>query len=108
MPVDILIYQTVSGRVPFKEWLDGLGDFPGRLAVQRRLDRIAAGNLGDHMPCRDGVWELRVDRGPGYRVYFGRASGTVVILLAGGDKRSQDSDISRAVRFWHDYKDRSS
>lgn len=105
--MEILIYLTTAGRAPFKEWLDGLRDIPGRVAIQRRLDRASAGNLGDHRPCREGVWELRIDKGPGYRVYFGRTGETVVILLAGGDKRSQDPDIERAVRAWRDYRNRS-
>lgn len=105
--MEVLIYRMASGRAPFKEWLDALGDVVGRVAIQRRLDRASAGNLGDHRPCREGVWELRIDKGPGYRVYFGRTGDAVVVLLAGGDKRSQDSDIERAIRAWHDYRDRS-
>ncbi len=104
MAMDILIYRTSSGRVPFKEWLDGLGDLAGRTAIQRRLVRAAGGNLGDHQACRGGIWELRVDQGPGYRVYFGRAGNAVIVLLAGGTKASQNRDIERAIHAWRDYR----
>lgn len=68
---------------------------------------MAAGNFGDCKPCREGVWELREDFGPGYRVYCARSGKTVVLLLCGGDKRKQDADISRAVEYWKDYQRRN-
>ena len=66
--------------------------YEGRIIIQRRIDRVANGNFGDHRFCRDGVWELRIDYGPGYRVYYARAGETVVLLLCGGSKRSQSAD----------------
>ena len=95
-------YITEGGRDLVQEWLDRLPDTQARVAVLRRLDRIAAGNFGDLGYCRDGVWELRVDLGPGYRVYFARDTDPIVILLCGGDKRKQQADIARAVRYWKD------
>ena len=77
-----------------------------RVAVQRRVDRLAAGNYGDHEFCREGVWELRVDVGAGYRVYYAQAGRKIVLLLCGGDKRSQQADINRAVKCWNDYQRR--
>ena len=65
------------------------------------------GNLGDHKFCRDGVWELRVDVGPGYRVYYAQAGQTLVLLLLGGDKRTQSADIDRAVDHWQDWNRRT-
>jgi putative addiction module killer protein len=71
------------------------------------LAKVAAGNFGDCKPCREGVWELREDFGPGYRVYYARNGKSVVLLLYGGDKRSQAADISRAVECWKDYQRRN-
>jgi putative addiction module killer protein len=73
---------------------------------QRRVDRLMSGNFGDHRFCRDGVWELRIDMGPGYRVYYAHAEQTIVLLRCGGDKRTQDADINRAVAYWQDYQRR--
>lgn len=69
-----------------------------------RPAKVAAGTFGDCKPCRDGVWKLREDYGPGYRVYYARSGKTVVLLLCGGDKRSQPADIDRAVAYWKDYQ----
>ncbi len=71
-----------------------------------RMDRLADGNFGDCKPLRDGVWELRIDYGPGYRVYYAMAGRTCLLLLCGGDKRKQAADIDRAVGYWNDYKQR--
>jgi putative addiction module killer protein len=78
-----------------------------RVAIQRRADRLVAGNFGDHKFCRDGVWELRVDFGAGYRVYYAMAGDAIVLLLAGSDKRHQDAEIERAVGFWKDWQRRT-
>ena len=96
-------YVTATGKDPYQQWLDGLKDLKGRVIIQRRIDRVANGNFGDHRFCRDGMWELRIDYGPGYRVYYARAGETVVLLLCGGSKRSQSADIKEAARFWADY-----
>lgn len=82
----------------FACWLDGLSDLRARARVQVRIERLTSGHPGDVKPVGAGVSELRIDYGPGYRVYFTRRGGTVVILLAGGDKRSQASDIRTALR----------
>ncbi|MBI1965215.1 MAG: type II toxin-antitoxin system RelE/ParE family toxin [Betaproteobacteria bacterium] len=102
----ILHYLTAAGRDLYQDWLDGLRDMRARVAVQRRVDRLAAGNFGDHEFCRDGVWELRIDIGAGYRVYYARAGRAIVLLLCAGDKRSQQADIKRAVECWKDYQRR--
>lgn len=94
--------------VIYQDWLDKLKDIRARVNVQRRVDRVVAGNFGDHKFCRDGVWELRVDVGPGYRMYYAQARQTIVLLLCGGDKRTQDADIDKAVKFWLDYQRRLS
>lgn len=82
----------------FAQWLDGLRDVRARARVQIRIERLAAGNAGDVEPVGEGVSELRIDYGSGYRVYFKKHGREVVILLAGGDKRTQSADIKTALR----------
>jgi putative addiction module killer protein len=82
----------------FARWLDGLKDLRARARVQARLDRLAEGNPGDAKPVGEGVSELRIDFGPGYRVYFKARGAVLIILLAGGDKRTQRRDIAVALR----------
>ena len=79
--MDIHHYVSASGRDIYQEWIDKLKDVRARVAVQRRIDRIIAGNFGDHKPCREGVWELRIDIGAGYRVYYAQAEKMIVLLL---------------------------
>ncbi|WP_061104211.1 type II toxin-antitoxin system RelE/ParE family toxin, partial [Escherichia coli] len=68
-----------------------------------RINRMASDNFGDHKPCREGVWELRIDQGAGYRVYYSLVDGEVVLLILAGDKRTQDADIDEAIRCLKDY-----
>ena len=82
----------------FARWMEGLRDLRARARVQVRIERLAAGHAGDVKPVGEGVSELRVDYGPGYRVYFTKRGLTVVILLVGGDKRTQAADIRTALR----------
>lgn len=82
----------------FAQWLDGLRDIHARARVQARIERLSAGSAGDVRPVGGGISELRIDYGPGYRVYFKKCSREVVILLAGGDKSTQASDIKAALR----------
>jgi putative addiction module killer protein len=104
--VEIRHYRTASGKDPYQEWLDELKDVKGRVVIQRRVDRLAAGNFGNHKFCEDGVWELRVDFGPGYRVYYAQDGKSVVLLLCGGSKRRQSADVKEAVKYWQDYQRR--
>jgi len=103
MAFEIRRYRTPAGDEPFTQWLSDLSDRPARARVLARLERLEVGNFGDARFLRDGVSELRIDWGPGYRVYFGRDGGTVIVLLCGGDKRKQDADIERAVALWQEY-----
>lgn len=82
----------------FAEWLDGLPDIRARARILVRIERLAAGNPGDVKPVGEGVSEMRIDYGPGYRVYFRKMGQKMVILLAGGDKESQSKDIKTALR----------
>jgi len=93
-------YLTETGRNPFAQWYTGLRDHKIKRAIDRRLYRMALGNFGDCKHCRNGVWEIRIDFGPGYRVYYAQHGKTVVLLLAGGEKRTQQADISRACEYW--------
>lgn len=89
----------------FERWLLGLKDRTARIRVLVRIDRLVSGNPGDFKPVREGISELRIDHGPGYRVYFTRRGPLVIVLLVGGDKRSQDADIEAAIAMAKDWKD---
>jgi putative addiction module killer protein len=104
--VEIRHYLTASCNDPYQQWLDDLKDLKGRVVVQRRIDRLKAGNFGDHKFCQEGVWELKIDFGPGYRVYYAQEGKTVVLLLCGGSKRTQPADLKEAVTSWRDYQRR--
>jgi hypothetical protein len=99
-------YLTEDERDPFQEWLKRLRDPVAKVQVVKRVNRMEAGNFGDHKFCRDGVWELRIDQGAGYRVYYARTNNRVVLLMCGGDKGSQDADIERAIGYWKDWQRR--
>ena len=81
----------------YRDWINSLKDRMGRARVQVRVDRLVHGNPGQHRVLTDGVCELKVDFGPGYRVYYTERTGVLIVLLAGGDKSSQQQDIKTAV-----------
>ncbi|HNJ75254.1 MAG: type II toxin-antitoxin system RelE/ParE family toxin [Rhodocyclaceae bacterium] len=89
----------------YAAWIDGLRDLMGRARILARIERLAAGNPGDVKPVGEGVSELRIDCGPGYRVYFTRRGNEIVILLAGGDKSTQTTDIKTALRLARNLKE---
>jgi putative addiction module killer protein len=95
-------YLDESGRSPFRQWLDQL-DQATRARVQARVLRFELGNLGDHKHVGQGVWEARLDFGPGYRLYFGKSGREVILLLLGGHKGTQRKDIKRAKESWATY-----
>jgi putative addiction module killer protein len=102
--IRVLRYLSPQGRDLFGDWFEGLADRTAKVAIARRVNRIEGGNFGDHKAVGEGVFELRIDIGPGYRVYFGRHGETIVLLLLGGDKRRQSADIERAKACWRDWK----
>lgn len=102
MSLTVREYVDRLGRIPFRDWLKQL-DTTARARVQARILRFETGNLGDHKDVGGGVWEARFDFGPGYRLYFGRIGREVVLLLLGGDKKSQKKDIQRAKIYWSEY-----
>lgn len=97
-------YQRENGDVPFRDWLNGLRDLQGVARIRARLTRVRAGNFGQVRALGDGVAELKIDHGPGYRVYYGMAGKTIVLLLIGGDKSTQKRDIKTAKDYWRDYQ----
>jgi putative addiction module killer protein len=99
-------YQTENNREPLTDWLNALRDQQAKARVLARLERLEAGNFGDCEPCRAGVYELRIHWGAGYRVYYARVGKAVILLLAGGDKRTQDADIERSIGYLQDFKRR--
>jgi putative addiction module killer protein len=107
-PKEIEEYLLPSGQSPFGNWLRSLRDGKTRARLRVKLDRLKIGNLGDSKSVDEGVRELRLDFGPGYRIYFGQNGESLVLLLCGGTKRTQRSDIALAHEYWRDYKRRSS
>lgn len=106
MDIKIVNYKTALGKEPFDDWLAML-DASERAIIRARINRIRLGNFGDHHTINGakGVFELRLDHGPGYRIYFGRKANIVVILLIGGTKRTQTRDIKKAKQYWDDYRE---
>ncbi len=105
--IELRDYETEDGRIPIKEWLCALADRTARARIVARLARMSAGNFGDCKPLDSSVWELRIDHGPGYRVYYAKAGKAVVLLLIGGDKRRQQADIETAQTYLKDWKRRN-
>ena len=99
-------YQTNDGRQPFREWLNTLGDRRALAKIDARITRRRAGLKGDWKGVGEGVQELRIDFGPGYRLYIGQDGTQLFLLLCGGDKGSQSADIEKAKAYWADYKTR--
>ena len=104
---EVRIYARSDGSEPFTECLRGLRDGTTRNRIRQRIARLRLGNFGDSRSVGDGVLELRIHFGPGFRVCFDREGASVVILLCGGDKSSQERDIDRAMEYWRDHRSRS-
>ena len=102
-PRDVRNYVTRQGTEPFTEWLRNLRDGVGRGRIRKRIANVRLGNFGKTRAVGEGVIELKDDYGPGYRIYCGQDGDIVVILLTGGDKGSQASDIEDAKKYWRDY-----
>ncbi len=105
--IEVRRYLTESGRDVFGDWLVGVMDTRTRAKIAARVDRLSAGNFGDCKSLRGGVSELRIDWGPGYRIYYAMVGRTCVLLLCGGNKRKQSSDIKRAEEYLKDYIERT-
>jgi putative addiction module killer protein len=105
--IEVRHYVSRAGKDVFDDWLTHLADARTEAKIASRINRLAAGNFGDCKPLRQGVSELRIDWGPGYRVYYAMIGRECVVLLCGGDKRRQSSEIERALQYLRDYKERA-
>lgn len=102
---EIKLLVRKNGQCPFSEWFDAIRDIKTSATIDARLTRVAAGNLGDHKEVGGGVCELRIDLGPGYRIYYAEYGQTIVVLLGGGTKKQQSRDIQEAIALWTENKD---
>lgn len=104
--IKVIEYNTYSGKIPFREWLETL-DLAERVIIRTRLNRILLGNFGDFKLIKGAknIFELRINYGPSYRIYLGKKNNTIVLLLIGGTKRMQKQDIEKAKEYWNDYQE---
>jgi putative addiction module killer protein len=102
--LEVREYVTNNGYNPFHAWLISLKDRQARSRIRTRIDRLSLGNFGDTKSVGSGVFELRLHFGPGYRIYFGQRGDQLVLLLCGGDKKSQSDDIRTAHIYWNDFR----
>jgi putative addiction module killer protein len=105
--IEVRHYVSRAGKDIFDDWLSRLADARAQAKIVARINRLAAGNFGDCKYLHQGISELRIDWGSGYRVYYAMVGRVCVLLLCGGDKRKQTSDIDRAIGFLKDYKERT-
>src|SRR5438876_5022373 len=105
-PIQVKLYVLRNGKIPFEIWLGSLKDIKTRARIKVRIDRLSLGNWGDCKALGSSLYELRADFGPGYRVYFGRIAQSFILLLCGGDKKTQHADIQRAKEYWDDFQQR--
>jgi len=104
--MDILKYEAADGTISLDDWLTGLRDHRARARVLVRLDRLQLGLEGHWRSVGEGVRELKIPEGKGYRVYYAWDGPTIVLLLCGGDKSTQNADIENAKTYWRDYNER--
>ena len=105
-PKQIIIYETAAGARPLEEWMTTLRDAETVARLAARIDRLEQGNPGDYKSVGAGVYELRIDYGPGFRLYLAFAEQQIILLLCGGDKSTQVRDIQRAQKYWQDHQQR--
>ena len=103
-PREICYFLTKDGSSPFITWVKALRDRKAQNKIELRLKRVELGNLGDYKSVGEGVYELRLDVGPGYRIYFAQVGKTLILLLCSGDKSTQDKDIQQAQQYWRSYQ----
>lgn len=103
-PRELVLLELASGRSPFEDWLMTIKDKKIRYAVDARLSRIRAGNFGDHKSLGEGVFELKIDIGPGLRVYYGIVDDKIVVIIGAGSKRTQKRDIKEAKLLWRKFE----
>lgn len=101
----IKYFRLKNGKAPLNEWLKTLRNPYAKMKIVRRIYQLSLSNPGDHKPCRQGVWEMRIDEGPGYRLYYALEGKNTYLLLLGGDKRKQQADIDQAVAWWKEHQE---
>jgi putative addiction module killer protein len=104
MEYEIKIYATEEGKEPFRDWLNSLKDIDTQAFVFQRLQRIKLGNFGDCKPIGEGLWEFRIHHKAGIRIYYARVGQQLILIIGGGNKRSQQRDIAKALKYLEDYK----
>ncbi len=107
VPRKVETYVTCDGKDVFQGWLNGLADQRARVLIDKTVAKVRLGNLGQHKSVGEGVQEIVLDHGPGYRIYFGEHGTTLVILLFGSTKKRQKEMIKLAKRYWKDWKERT-
>jgi len=105
-PREVRGYVAPDGREPFERWLQGLSDTKVRVRVKARIDKLEDGNFGDYKSLKGGLYELRLDFNGGYRMYVGEVDRIVVLLICGGNKRTQERDMKKAKESWEEFKKR--
>ncbi|MFM6451664.1 MAG: type II toxin-antitoxin system RelE/ParE family toxin [Planktothrix sp.] len=103
-PKEIRRYVASDGKIPFDQWFNRLRDRQAQYRIDLRLKKLQLGNLGDCRFVGEGVYELKIDYGPGYRIYFAQVGVTIILLLCGGDKSTQKQDIDQAQKYWKHYR----
>ncbi len=106
MEYEIRIYSNEEGKEPFRDWLDSLKDVDTQALIFQRLQRIKLGNFGDCKSISEGLWEFRIHHKAGIRIYYARVGQRLVLIIGGGDKRSQERDITKAKKYLEDYRRR--
>lgn len=106
--VDVRKFRDENGKVPFDEWISGLRDRRGKKRISTRVDKLSLGMEGDWKSVGEGVRELHIPEGPGYRVYYAWYGNEIIVLLCAGDKATQQQDIETAKRYWRIYYERRS
>lgn len=99
-------YIASNGKNPFREWINSLRETKTQQIIDTRLNYVRRGTFGDCEPVGQGISELKIHHGPGYRIYFGQIGKTIVLLLCGGTKKTQSSDIQKAYQYWTEYRSR--
>jgi putative addiction module killer protein len=102
---EIELFINETGREPFVDWIKSL-EYEAQKRIAARMERIKLGNFGDHKNLGHGIFELRLDFASGYRIYYGKQDQKIIILLCGGDKKTQDKDIKKAQQYWKIYEQR--
>lgn len=106
MEKELRLYRTKSGKEPFTKWFSSVKDKRVSAQIKARLDRLCVGNYGDYKWLGDGIYELRIHHGQGFRIYFTEHSKVILLLLTGGSKSTQDRDIQKAKEYWTDFRER--